>query len=41
MKNFKEYEVLKKEYIKLHILNSDTIYNYFSKDAILALLRKY
>ncbi len=41
MKNFKEYEVLKKDYIKLHILNSDTIYNYFSNDAILALLRKY
>ena len=41
MKNMKDYESSKKEFIKLQDLNSDNIYTYFSNDDMLLLIRRY
>ena len=41
MKNLKEYQNVKKQYIKLNGINSDNVYSYFNNEAVLILLRKY
>lgn len=41
MKNIKDYESAKKEFIKLENLNSDNIYSYFNNEDILLLIRRY
>lgn len=40
MKNIKEYNKLKKEYIKLKMLNSDNVYDYLT-DKQISVIRKY
>lgn len=41
MKNLKDYESAKKNYIKLENLNSDNIYEYFNNESVLLLIRRY
>lgn len=41
MKNIKDYESAKKNFIKIENLNSDNIYSYFNNEDILLLIRRY
>lgn len=41
MRILKDYENVKKEFIKVEGLNSDNIYTYFENETILLLIRRY